>query len=104
MSIARALKDGVFGPEVIKAMRVAFEEAVTELKLSRRDPLTDTVVRKLMDAAKMGERDPARLYELAIVDLRARAPRLADCLGEGAPADLTSTTSPPLDLLADPLS
>src|SRR5882757_11224983 len=56
-------------PEHIDAMRDAFRRVCDILQLScdREDPLTEIVVLKIMELAKLGERDP----EILCIDVLA---------------------------------
>jgi hypothetical protein len=68
MPIQQLLKDQQhFGPEDIKVLSSAFEEALRELRLvDRTDPATQLVARRIIELAQQGERDPIRLREGAI--------------------------------------
>ena len=68
MPIQQLLKDQQhFGPEDIKVLSSAFEEALRELRLvDRTDPATQLVARRIIELAQQGERDPIRLRESAI--------------------------------------
>lgn len=49
----------------------AFEEALKALDLADKDdPLSQMVARKIVEIAKLGERDPKRICERALVDIR----------------------------------
>jgi len=64
MPIERLSKEGAFDPEHIRAMMAAFEGALLALGLiNRSDPLVDTVAKMVIEAAKLGERDPGRLRD-----------------------------------------
>jgi hypothetical protein len=53
--------------DAITAVLVALERVLAALELAdRTDPLTMIVAKKLIELAKAGERDPQRLYELAL--------------------------------------
>jgi hypothetical protein len=70
MAIYRLLKNGVFGPEDVKVLTTAYEEALRALRLKdRSDPATDMIAKKIIELAQRGERDPVRLREYAIRDL-----------------------------------
>jgi hypothetical protein len=70
MPIYRLIKEAVFDPEHITAMTTAFEDALRNLGLvDRSDPLVESVAKKIVDAAKMGERDPERLRVQVLRDL-----------------------------------
>jgi len=63
----RYIDDGVFSPEVVAAMSVAFDDALNKLKLvDRDDPLAAIVARKIIEVARDGERDPVRLCSIAL--------------------------------------
>ena len=62
-----AKSDGVFSPEVMTAMSAAFDDALNELKLADRDdPVAEIVARKIIEVARQGECDPARLSATAL--------------------------------------
>jgi hypothetical protein len=56
-----------FDPETISIIAAAFEKACDALGLSdRRDALTELLARKVIEAAQAGERDPLRIYQMAM--------------------------------------
>jgi hypothetical protein len=56
-----------FGPEEVKVLAGAFEEALRELRLmDREDPATLLVAKRIIELAQGGERDPTRLREGAV--------------------------------------
>ena len=56
-----------FGPEEVKVLLRAFEEALRELRLvERTDPATLLVAKRIIALAQQGERDPIRLREGAV--------------------------------------
>ena len=56
-----------FGPEEVKVLVGAFEEALRELRLmDREDPATLWVAKRIIELAQGGERDPIRLREGAV--------------------------------------
>jgi len=60
-------KDVSFGPEDLKVMGEAFTQALVELGLhDRDDALVEMVARRIVRAALCGERDPAKLCEIAL--------------------------------------
>jgi hypothetical protein len=64
MPLLRLLEDQPFGPDEIAVMVTAFEEALRELRLTdREDPATLMVAHRIIEAAKQGERDRARLRD-----------------------------------------
>jgi len=71
MPIRQFIGDGVFGPEEITAMSAAFQEALNKLELTDRDDsLAEIVARKIIEIAKQGEHDPARLCLKALDGIR----------------------------------
>lgn len=72
MPIRGALQTHAFGPEDIKIITAAFEDALRELKLvDRSDPLTEIVAKKMIEVAAQGERDPLRLKDRTLRAVRA---------------------------------
>ncbi len=71
MPIGRLLEgDPAFGPDDVKILRAAFEDALRELRLiNREDPATLTVARKIIELARTGERDPVKLRKGALRSL-----------------------------------
>jgi len=61
-----AKSDGVFTPEAVTAMSAAFDDALNKLKLADRDPVAEVVARKIIENARQGERDAARLSATAL--------------------------------------
>jgi hypothetical protein len=67
MPISRLLKGSAFGPDEIKLLSSAFEDALRELNLvDRSDPATELVAKRVIELAQSGERDPIRLREGAV--------------------------------------
>jgi hypothetical protein len=68
MPIGAILKDDhSFGSEDIANLTAAFEAALTKIGLTdRKDPLTTTVAKAIIQVAKNGERDPQKLCERAL--------------------------------------
>jgi hypothetical protein len=60
----RFIQPGGFGPEVIAAMSEALEAACKE----RPQVAREVIARRIIAAAKFGERDPMRLREAAILE------------------------------------
>jgi hypothetical protein len=72
MAIYRMLSSGAFDPDVVKAMTIAYERACTALDLAdRTDPLTEIIAQMIVERAKRGEFDPARLCEAVLKELRS---------------------------------
>jgi hypothetical protein len=75
MAIYRLLKNRAFGPDEIKVLTAAYEEALRTLRLANRsDPKTEIVAKKIIELAQRGERDPVRLRECAIRSLTSASP------------------------------
>jgi hypothetical protein len=69
VSLQQLLRDQQqsFGPDEIKVLLTAFEEALRELRLvDRTDPATQLVAKRIIELAQQGERDPIRLREGAV--------------------------------------
>jgi hypothetical protein len=63
--------DHVFSPDDLKNLVVAFEDTLRALNLpDRNDPLSIRVAKIIIGLAKDGERDPARLRDLALKFVR----------------------------------
>jgi len=63
--------DHAFSPEDVKVLIGAFEDTLRALNLvDRKDQLTTTVAKLIIELAKGGERDPNRLRELVLKTLR----------------------------------
>jgi len=59
--------DGSFSPEIVAAMSAAFDDALNKLELiDRDDPLAEIVALKIIEIARKGEHDPARLCSSAL--------------------------------------
>jgi hypothetical protein len=70
MAIYRLLKNRAFGPEEIKVLTTAYEDALHTLQLAdRADPATEIIAKKIIEFAQRGERDPLQLRERAIESL-----------------------------------
>ena len=70
MTITPFLKHQAFGPEVIQAMGVAFQNACRRLRLGNaaRDRAAELVASKIIDLAQRGERDPDILYRRTMAE------------------------------------
>ncbi len=76
MPLTRYLKEAVFDPETIEAMNVAFAAVRESLHLSDQDdPATQFVARKVIDVARLGERDPERIRDLVLLALKQSGQR-----------------------------
>lgn len=57
----------VFEPEEIANLAAAFEAALSKLRLiDRKDPLTTTIAKLIIQLAQDGERDPKKLCDEAL--------------------------------------
>ena len=72
MPIRRFLDDQPLDPETIRLMGLAFETALASFRpiSDYTDPIREGIARKIIDLAKAGERDPERLCQGALKDLR----------------------------------
>ena len=60
-------RDVSFEPDDLKVMGEAFALALAELGLNdRKDAMVEMVARRIIRAALSGERDPAKLCEIAL--------------------------------------
>jgi hypothetical protein len=66
MPITRLLQNASFGPDEIKVLVRAFEEALGTLRVDRNDPISDAVAKKIIELAQQGERDPILLRRNAV--------------------------------------
>lgn len=75
MPINRLLQNHAFGPEDTAVIVAAFDEALRALRLiDRADLATDMVANKIIEFAKQGERDRARLRDLTVEAFSANRP------------------------------
>ncbi len=67
MPVRSFVEPGAFEPEAIAAMSEAFDAACKELgDAGQSDAVRETVARRIVTAARFGERDPVRLIEAAL--------------------------------------
>jgi hypothetical protein len=73
MPIRSYLDGHSFDGETVRLMGIAFEMALGSLRATpaHADPVRQAVARRIIELAKAGERDPERLCERAMKDLRA---------------------------------
>jgi hypothetical protein len=88
MAIGRLLHKSSFEPKHIQAMAQAFEAVCAALEMSIwDDDLAQDLAAKVVACARGGERDPSRLCDMVLVELKERPPsyraalRLRDGLG-----------------------
>jgi hypothetical protein len=73
MPFDQLLEGCSFDAETIVVITEAFEQACRDLRLTdRRDPITETLARKIIEAAQTGERDPNVIRQQAIDRLAAK--------------------------------
>ncbi len=72
MAIYRLIAIGTFGPDEIKSMSLAYEGALSDLKLDRDDPLTELIAKSIVNVTATGERDPETIKERALNALGIR--------------------------------
>jgi len=67
VTIYRILQQSAFTPERISPMVAAYEDCLRILKLvDRTDPITEVVAKAIIEIAQTGQRDPARMCQLAL--------------------------------------
>src|SRR5262245_10165354 len=89
MPIRAFLDAHSFDGETVRLMGIAFETALGSLRATPdpADPVREAVARKIIELAKAGERDPERLCDGALKDLR---------LAVSAPSPLQLLASSPV--------
>jgi hypothetical protein len=72
-----------FGPDHIKVLTAAFEDALRTLGLvDRTDPATTIIAKRIIELARLGEVDPVRLRDYALeIDQPPNAQRSAEAPG-----------------------
>ena len=74
MSFVDLLEDLSFDSETIEVITEAFETACRDLRLTdRRDPITETLALKIIEAAQTGERDPDLIRQQAMESLAGKS-------------------------------
>jgi len=70
MAIYRLIADGHLGPDEVAAMKKAYEEVVTDLRLvDRHNPLTELIARSILIVTGPGERNPEIIKGRALTAL-----------------------------------
>jgi hypothetical protein len=70
MAISRLTENQAFEPAAIAAITTAYEDVLRSLGLAdRTDSLTEIVAKRVVQLAQCGERNPARLRDLALESL-----------------------------------
>jgi len=78
MAIYRLIANGSFGPDEIKVMTAAYEDALIDLRVANRDdPITELLAKAIVNVTATGERDPILVKERAINALGMRRPTAA---------------------------
>jgi hypothetical protein len=78
MAIYRLIANGSFGPDEIKVMTAAYEDALIDLRVANRDdPITELLAKAIVNVTATGERDPILVKERAINALGVRRPTAA---------------------------
>jgi hypothetical protein len=78
MAIYRSIANDSFGPDEIKVMTAANEDALLDLRLANRDdPITELIAKAIVNVTATGERDPILVKERAINALGVRRPTAA---------------------------
>jgi hypothetical protein len=78
MAIYRLIANGSFGPDEIKVMTAAYEDALIDLRVANRDdPITELIAKAIVNVTATGERDPILVKERAINALGVRRPTAA---------------------------
>jgi hypothetical protein len=73
MAIYRLIANGSFGPDEIKVMTAAYEDALIDLRVANRDdPITELLAKAIVNVTATGERDPILVKERAINALGVR--------------------------------
>jgi hypothetical protein len=73
MQIRSLMQPGAFGPEALAAMGDALEAACKELgDVGQPDMVREIMAGRIIGAARLGERDPARLRAAALSGLPGR--------------------------------
>jgi hypothetical protein len=58
MPITRLLQNASFGPDDIRVLVRAFDEALCTLRVDRNGPVAEALAKKIIELAQHGERDP----------------------------------------------
>ena len=71
MAIYRLMQNAGFSPEQVAVMAEAYEGALIDFGLKdRNDPLTELIAKKIIDHAQRGERDPTKLRQRILKEIR----------------------------------
>ena len=75
MPINRFLAKDKLHPEQVERLNKAFDLALRSLGVDRNDPVVDIVIKKILEIATTGIRDPREIADTAIRQLAAMHPR-----------------------------
>ena len=70
MPIRAFLEGRKFDPETIRLMGIGFELTLAALRLANKDFANEVVARQIIAVAQAGERDPERMCERVLQELR----------------------------------
>ena len=59
---------GVFSPQDVAALTMAFEDALLALHLDRDDPIAVAMAKRIIELAEHGERNPTRLLNAVVTE------------------------------------
>ena len=77
MPIRQLLDSSAFNPEEVALLCDVFEDMLRALKLvDRSDPATSLIAEKIIELARRGERDRARLCDDVMKEFRAPPPEV----------------------------
>jgi hypothetical protein len=63
----------VFDPEILTAMGLAYESALGAFPTSAPKAVREGIATRIIDGARAGERDPAKLCQIALSAVRLEA-------------------------------
>jgi hypothetical protein len=66
MPIIRLLQNASFGPDEIRVLVRAFDDALGTLQVDRNSLVAEALAKKIIELAQQGERDPKRLRQHAV--------------------------------------
>ncbi|MBR1175951.1 hypothetical protein JQ617_18495 [Bradyrhizobium sp. KB893862 SZCCT0404] len=73
MTIYRYLQNMPFGPEEVTVLVTAYARALKAAGLvDRNDPIAEMIAKKVIEIAQRGVKDPAKIADLTIMELRAK--------------------------------
>jgi hypothetical protein len=73
VAIYKLIANGSFGPDDIEVMKAAYEAALVDVGVTNReDPITELIVKSIVNVTASGERDPKQVMERALNALGVR--------------------------------